>query len=238
MGLCPLSSQFARGASRDEFTDQTVKSTYRLGPRRDQLMTTVRQQLQRHVLVVRTHHPQVGAVERSPRDRHRIGLIGLAAMTRRVDPNPGGQLARNINHQLTGRHQPLSDTASDPVRTLHRPHPINELRRRPQHGDQPVATVIKPSPHTHRLIPAQHRHRVGSLVWIETDHHPGHSRLLLVASHMLKGTGSASSSRANLSSATPHPRPRPRAIREPQPEPGLGSRFTSEPSRTSTQRLT
>lgn len=79
----------ARRPPWDELTHQAVESTHRLGPPGDQFVTAIRQQLQRHILVIGSHHPKVAAVQRRPGHHHRVGMVGLSAMTVEMKNRPG-----------------------------------------------------------------------------------------------------------------------------------------------------
>jgi hypothetical protein len=138
--------------SRDELPEETMESADRLRSRSDQLITPIRQRLQRHVLIVGTDHPQPTTVQGRSSDRHRVGLVGLGAMASRIHPDPGGQLGGHINNRLTRSHQTLGDATADTVRSLHRPDPVTELPHGLQHQHQPIGGVLETTCHMNGLI--------------------------------------------------------------------------------------
>jgi hypothetical protein len=77
-----------------------------------------------HRLIFDTDLPQPAGAASG--DRHRAGVIGigLAPVTGRQHPNPGGQLGRHIHHPLPVRHQLLGEGPADAMRALHRPGPL------------------------------------------------------------------------------------------------------------------
>ena len=92
--------------------------------------------------------------------------------------------AGNIDHHLLERHQALSNTATNPVCPLHRPHPITEPSHGVDHLDHALVGVVEPTPGQNRLVSVQHRDRVRCLVRIDTNNHLGHCLLLLVDESM------------------------------------------------------
>jgi hypothetical protein len=122
--------------------------------------------------VVAGHRHYAGPIEGGQADRDRVVLISLAAVSPGVHPDPGGQLGRDIQHQLAVRGQPLRQRPARAVASFHRPPPL-----RPPAGKrrQPLITRLAAGEPGcldqglgHRI---EHGRRVAGLVRINGDHH-------------------------------------------------------------------
>jgi hypothetical protein len=66
----------------------------------NQFVAPVRQQLQRDIVIVGSHCPQVLRVQRCPRDRIGVCLVGLVAVTSEICRMLRRYIAREIYKQL------------------------------------------------------------------------------------------------------------------------------------------
>jgi hypothetical protein len=107
----------------------------------------------------------------------RIGGIGLASLTCREDPRPGGELRRNVDDVLTGGQEPHRDVVPDAVAALDRPDPVAEPADVTRHRGKPIDIGREPTATQDGLVGGHHFDRDRPLVQIHSDHHTTVRRL-------------------------------------------------------------
>ena len=89
-----------------------------------QLVAAVGQHPQRLELPIDCQLAQAGCKQRDHRDRVRVQRVGLAVVAGVEEPDPGGELRRDVNDPLTGRDQPLGQRTARAVCSLDSPDPL------------------------------------------------------------------------------------------------------------------
>jgi hypothetical protein len=109
------------GSSGNQLQQQPVQPVDGLGSSAGQFVASVREQPQRHQLIVDAHMDEVGRAQRDHRHRVGVSRVGLAAVAGVEDAHPSGQLGWHVHHGLAIGDQPLGHVSADAVAPLHRP---------------------------------------------------------------------------------------------------------------------
>ncbi len=114
-GLGLTGGDVAFRLSRQEFCQQRLQSVDGLAPATSQSFTAVGEHPQRLELTVQPQHPQSRGPHRNSGDRMGVVGVGLAVVASVEEPDPGGELRRDVHHLLaasssrwaSGRPAPL-----------------------------------------------------------------------------------------------------------------------------------
>jgi hypothetical protein len=91
-------------------------------------------------LTIGSEHPQPFGADRDDRDRVSIKGVGLAVVAGIEEPDPGGELGRDVNDLLAGLDQALGQWPAGTVGAFDRPDPVRlRLHVRPHRC---VATLV------------------------------------------------------------------------------------------------
>lgn len=110
--------------SGKEFSQKRLEPVDGLDPAPSQRLSSVGEDPQRLELAVDLQHTQRGGADRDDRDRVRIERVGLPVVAGVEEPDPAGELGRDIDDLLTGLEQPLGQRSSHAVSAFDRPHPL------------------------------------------------------------------------------------------------------------------
>ena len=117
-------------AFRGQFGQQPLEPVDGLDPAPGQLLAAVGEHPQRLELAVELQHPQALGADRDDRDRVRVVGVGLAVVAGVEQPDPGGELRRDVDDVLAVVEQPLRQRPAGAVAALDRPDPLGPGLRR------------------------------------------------------------------------------------------------------------
>ena len=89
-----------------------------------QLVASVGEHPQRLELTIGGEHAKTRSAHGDDRDRVRVQGVGLAVVAGVEEPDPGGQLGRDIEDPFAGLDQPLGQRTAGAVGSLDRPDPV------------------------------------------------------------------------------------------------------------------
>ena len=162
---------FLGEAARHEFAQHCVEPAGDLVAGPGQIPVPLGPHLQYRGIVL-GHHlaPGLGA-QRGDRDGQGIVGIVLAGVPGLEQPDPGGQLWRDIQHPLPGRDQLLGQQMPQPAGALHRPGPLRPVRC-PRHQLLRLGRGRADPQPAQRLFACANRHRgMRAFVRVHPDHH-------------------------------------------------------------------
>src|SRR5262249_26633377 len=186
-----------------------------------------------HQHIVAAHHGDAVAVQPRKTDRDRIIGVGLAGTSLRVDPHPGSQLRRHVQHQLAIRDKALGQQPARAVASLNSPATLPPL---PGEATQlPIARHGVGEPRTcdyHLRDRVENSRGVTRLVRIDADHHAViHHVLLTQPTRALARR--AMQLPAAQTSLEPQPRrggpSRPQAVRKPERQQTTAADYRASP---------
>ena len=108
---------------RQQFGQQRLEPVDGLDPAPGQRLAAVGQHPQRLELAVELQHPQVLGADRDDRDRVRVVGVGLAVVAGVEEPDPGGELGRDVDDLLAGLEEPLRQRPAGAVGCPRPPRP-------------------------------------------------------------------------------------------------------------------
>jgi hypothetical protein len=91
--------------SGNRFRQQPLESVHGLHPTVGQLVAAVGQHSQGLELPIGSDLAQAGSAQRDHRDGVRVERVGLAVVAGVEEPDPSGQLRRDVNNPLAGREE-------------------------------------------------------------------------------------------------------------------------------------
>ena len=115
---------------RKQFGQQRLEPVDGLDPPPGQRFAAVGEHPQRLELTVELQHPQGRGADRDDRDRVRVAGVGLAVVAGVEQPDPGGELGRDVDDLLAVLEEPLRQRPAGAVAALDRPDPLRPGLRR------------------------------------------------------------------------------------------------------------
>ena len=123
-GLGLTGGEVAFRLSWQEFCEQRLESVDGLDPPAGQCFTAVGEHPQRLELAVELQHPQGRGAHRNGSDRVGVVGVGLAVVAGVEEPDPGGELRRDVDDLLAVLEESLRERAAGTVASFDRPDPV------------------------------------------------------------------------------------------------------------------